>query len=117
MITMLHLYQQGSRGAPGDVGPRGLQGGLVSTTPPLLTSDLEETVKRRPVILFPGRRRSEGPYRGAGDTRSTGSSTAQPRNIHSRPRLRTSPFHFCAFVRATADLLESEEHQELKETL
>lgn len=63
MITMLHLYQQGPRGAPGDVGPRGLQGGLVSTTPPLLTSDLEETVKRRPVILFSGRRRSEGPDR------------------------------------------------------
>lgn len=35
MIAMLHLYQQGPRGAPGDVGHRGLQGGLVSTTQPV----------------------------------------------------------------------------------
>lgn len=36
-ITMFHPRPQGPRGLPGDVGPRGVQGGPVSFTAPLST--------------------------------------------------------------------------------
>lgn len=74
-MTMIHLHQQGPRGLPGDVGPRGVQGGPVSITPPLSASYVQETVKRCRRLCVQGDAGQRGP---TGEPGIPGAQVAAP---------------------------------------